>query len=181
MSSQNPYAAAGPQGYNASGKKKRSKWLLIGLPLLIAAIIVGAVVGGVVGSRKSKDNSSDPNSDSANAGNTNNAADASGTGTPNTAGAGVGSTATGANGNAYLAVNTDSYLLPVYATGVSRISTSLASLTFRLLHLATLPRLSSPPPRPHGPQTRRLPLMTLSALTRVLVHLLTSGKLSIRV
>ncbi|KIM34528.1 hypothetical protein M408DRAFT_325905 [Serendipita vermifera MAFF 305830] len=39
-------------------KKRRSKWLVIGLPLLIILIIIGAVVGGVLGSRKGSSNTS---------------------------------------------------------------------------------------------------------------------------
>ena len=101
--------------YNQSPKKKRNKWLWIGLPVLLAVIILGAVLGGVLGSRGSGD---DGNGSNGSSGSNNAAADPSGS---NGSGgsAGVGSTATGANGQAYLAISTDSNSLPVYPTAVS--------------------------------------------------------------
>jgi hypothetical protein len=104
--------------YNQSPKKKRNKWLWIGLPVLLAVIILGAVLGGVLGSRGS---GNDNNSSNGSSGSNNAAADPSGTNRSGGSGsAGVGSTATGANGQAYLAISTDSNSLPVYPTAVSR-------------------------------------------------------------
>ena len=106
MSSNNPYASA---GYVAP-KQKRNKWLWIGLPLLIL-VIIGAVLGGVLGTQLNKGGKSGGgggNSEDANTG------IPSGVTGVNTA------TSTGADGQRYLAVATDSYMLPVYATGVSR-------------------------------------------------------------
>jgi flagellar basal body-associated protein FliL len=109
-----PAASAGsPYAYQPE-KKKRNKWLWIGLPILLLAIIIAAVVGGVVGSRSgNNDNNNNTNTSGSN---NNNAA--SSVPATNSA-AGVGSSATGANGNVVLAVATDSYQLPVYPTGVS--------------------------------------------------------------
>jgi hypothetical protein len=115
MSSGN--AVAGSSPYALPQKKKRNKWLWIGLPIILIAVIVGAVVGGVVGSRNAKSNNnvaatsnggSDPSNGANGAVSTNSEA-------------GAGSTATGANGNedVYLAVATDTYMLPEYPSAVS--------------------------------------------------------------
>lgn len=126
MSSANPNAAVGSGGYadGAGGfqpKKKRNKWLWIGLPVLLICIILAAVLGGVLGSRASNDNkdsSTSSDSSSATTGVSNaNTALPSGVSSANTA-----ATNTGANGEQYLAVATDTYMLPVYATGVSNLS-----------------------------------------------------------
>nr|XP_019049253.1 heparinase II/III family protein [Kwoniella bestiolae CBS 10118]OCF28183.1 heparinase II/III family protein [Kwoniella bestiolae CBS 10118] len=120
MSSGNPNAAYSSDGVGAGGyqtKKKRNKWLWIGLPILLIIIIIAAVLGGVLGSRASKDNDSSTSSSSSNSGgNSDNTGVPSGVSNVNTAGA----TSTGADGQRYLAIATDSaYLLPVYATGTA--------------------------------------------------------------
>lgn len=119
MASSNPYASGGsPRGYDAP-KKKRNKWLWIGLPLLLL-IIIGAVLGGVLGTQLGgKDNndnstSSSGNSNSgANRGNAGNTLIPSGVSNANTA------TSVGANGERYLAIATDTNSRPIYAAGVS--------------------------------------------------------------
>jgi hypothetical protein len=113
MSSNN--AVAGSSPYALPVKKKRNKWLWIGLPILLIAIIVGAVVGGVVGSQ----HHSSTNTAASSSG-TSNGGGGGGSGSTNS-NAGAGSTATGANGNndVYLAVATDTYFLPEYGTAVS--------------------------------------------------------------
>lgn len=127
MSSANPNAAAGSGGYAGSAggfqpKKKRNKWLWIGLPVLLICIILAAVLGGVLGSRASSDNndsstSSDDSSSATTGASNANTALPSGVSSANTA-----ATNTGANGEQYLAVATDTYMLPVYATGVSNLA-----------------------------------------------------------
>ena len=113
MSSSNPSASAGsPRGYDAP-KKKRNKWLWIGLPILLL-IIIGAVLGGVLGTQLNKDDKST----SSGSGNSNNGQPAN-TGVPSGVSDVSTNTQTGANGGRILAIQTDSYLLPVYATGVS--------------------------------------------------------------
>jgi flagellar basal body-associated protein FliL len=115
MSSANPYASASsPRGYDAP-KKKRNKWLWIGLPILLL-IVIGAVLGGVLGTQLNKDdnNSSGSSSDPSNSGQPANTGVPSGVSDVST------NTQTGANGGRILAIQTDSNLLPVYATGVSR-------------------------------------------------------------
>jgi hypothetical protein len=65
-------------------------------------------------------------------------------------------TETGANGQVYLAVATDTYMLPVYATGVSMLfSLRVHADLRRPTPLATpRPRPSrTPRPRTHGPPT----------------------------
>jgi len=66
--STSPYGSGDPyynesSGYIASGppKKGASKWIKVGIPIVII-IIVGAVVGGVLGSRASKDDNSSSSS-----------------------------------------------------------------------------------------------------------------------
>lgn len=112
MSSSNPYAsAASPAGYAA--KPKRNKWLWIGLPLLLL-IIIGAVLGGVLGTQLNKDKSGSSNSGNASSG--------SGAQEGVIVPSGVSSIntvqATNTAANRYLAVQTDTYRLPVYATPV---------------------------------------------------------------
>lgn len=97
-------------------KKRRNKWLWIGLPLLLAIIILAAVLGGVLGSRASKND--DPSTSSGSSKANPSTTSANRAAATSVAG-GVGSTATGANGQVYLAVSTDSYFLPVYATGTA--------------------------------------------------------------
>lgn len=116
MSSSNPYAsAASPGGYQP--KKKRSKWLWIGLGLL-ALIIVGAVLGGVLGTQLNKNKGSSSNNSSSGA-----SSDGSRTQDGVVVPSGVSSIntaqATNTAANRYLAVQTDTYMLPVYATPVS--------------------------------------------------------------
>jgi flagellar basal body-associated protein FliL len=114
MSSSNPYAsAASPGGYQP--KKKRSKWLWIGLGVL-ALIIIGAVLGGVLGTQlNKKDGSSNTGSSGA-------SSDGSQTQDGVVVPSGVSSIntaqATNTAPNRYLAVQTDTYMLPVYATPV---------------------------------------------------------------
>ncbi|WRT64149.1 uncharacterized protein IL334_001078 [Kwoniella shivajii] len=117
MSSGNPNAAYSSDGVTGGGyqtKKKKNKWLWIGLPLLLLAIIIGAVLGGVLGSRKSNDGGASTSSNASSGTNAN-------TGVPSNVGSvnSAAATNTGANGEVYLAVATDSYLLPVYATGTA--------------------------------------------------------------
>ncbi|KAL7419540.1 hypothetical protein Q5752_005451 [Cryptotrichosporon argae] len=130
MSSNNPYAtSSSPRGYAPQKKSRKTMWIIIGV---IAAIIVivAAVVGGVLGSRHSSSSSSDPSSStSGTSGDSTNFA-------TGTAGATSGNTAlptllsywatnaaaetqTGANGEVYLAIATDTYMLPAYATGTA--------------------------------------------------------------
>lgn len=137
MSSGNPYAATASHPQRAPKKKKWLWWLIGGIVLI--CVIVGAVLGGVLGTR-SKNSDSGGNK----AGGKEGAAEA--TGTPGTAGntafatgtkgADGGNTAlpsllsyfgtnmaaqtqSGANGQIYMAVATDTYMLPAYVTGVS--------------------------------------------------------------
>jgi hypothetical protein len=114
MASTNPYATSTSQRGYATPKKKRNKWLWIGVPLLLI-IIIGAVLGGVLGTQLNKGSTSTKSSTSSNAATPGNTGLPSGVTGANSAAA----TATGANGQAYLAEATDSYMLPVYATGVS--------------------------------------------------------------
>jgi flagellar basal body-associated protein FliL len=113
MAASNPYASAGsPRGYDAP-KKKRNKWLWIGLPILLL-IIIGAVLGGVLGTQLNKgDNSSSSSSGNSNSNNAANTGVPSGVSNVNTA------TSTGINGERYLAIATNVNSMPVYATGVS--------------------------------------------------------------
>lgn len=115
MSSSNPYASGGSaRGYD-SAPKKRNKWLWIGLPILLL-IVIGAVLGGVLGTQLNKDdgNSSSGGSSSGNSGNGNaNTGLPSGVTSANTAGS------TGVNGQEYLAVATNTAMLPVYQTGTN--------------------------------------------------------------
>ncbi|WWC86267.1 uncharacterized protein L201_001140 [Kwoniella dendrophila CBS 6074] len=117
MSSGNPnaaYSSDGGAGY--ATKKKRNKWLWIGIPVALIVIILAAVLGGVLGSRKSNDNSSSSSSSNKGQSGTNaNTGVPSGVTSVNSAAA----TATGANGERYLAIATDGYMLPVYATGTA--------------------------------------------------------------
>lgn len=120
---QQPYS----QGYQendygyAPPKKGRSKWLTIGLPVLLLAIIA-AVVGGVLGSRASKNN------DNAVVGAGSNSAASSGAGASGTARATATDPGTAAassaavNGLARVATGTDTYLLPMYPTTVSLVT-----------------------------------------------------------
>lgn len=119
MSSSNPYAsAASPAGY--APKKKRNKWLWIGLPILLL-IIIGAVLGGVLGTQLNKNKGSSNGNSSSGSG--------SGGGSGQTVGggnvipSGVSSVnsaqLTNTAANRVLAVATNTYMLPVYATGVS--------------------------------------------------------------
>lgn len=129
MGASNPYAAASPRGYQPPKKKSR-KWLWIGLAVA-ALIIIGAVLGGVLGTQLNKNKSgtnSSGGSSSGGSGNTNGAGTGGQGGNGNSGNTGVPSliantgittkTMTGANGEYYLAVATDTYMLPVYATGV---------------------------------------------------------------
>lgn len=113
MGPTNPYAATSPSGGYVP-KKKRNKWLWIGIPVVAILIIVGAVLGGVLGSRAAdkKGGGSGSGSGSGSGGGGN-------TGLPSgVSGNSEALTATGANGQKYLAVATDSeWMLPVYATG----------------------------------------------------------------
>jgi flagellar basal body-associated protein FliL len=112
MSSSNPYAsAASPGGYTP--KKKRNKWLWIGLPILLL-IIIGAVLGGVLGTQLNKGSSNNGSSSPQQEGQqtVGGVVVPSGVSNINTA------QATNTAANRYLAVQTDSYRLPVYATPV---------------------------------------------------------------
>ncbi|WVQ82765.1 hypothetical protein IAT38_004897 [Cryptococcus sp. DSM 104549] len=124
MSSNNANATASPYGSGSGGyqaKKKRNKWLWIGLPILLIIIILAAVLGGVLGSRANKDDSS---SSSASSNSSSGSGTNANTGLPSgvTSANSEAATATGANGSGdvYLAVATNSeYMLPVYATGTA--------------------------------------------------------------
>ena len=116
MSSTNPYATSTSQRGYASPKKKRNKWLWIGIPLLLL-VIIGAVLGGVLGTQLNKGNASSSSNKPAGSGSN---AGVVNTGLPSGVTAGsAAATGTGANGQVYLAMATDSYMLPVYGTGVS--------------------------------------------------------------
>lgn len=173
MSSSNPYASGGSQrGYDAP-KKKKNKWLWIGLPILLL-IIIGAVLGGVLGTQLNKD---DDNSSNSGSSNSNNGQPAN-TGVPSGVSDVSTNTQTGANGGRILAIQTDSYLLPVYATGVSRRQSHTSKhADVRPKLLDTLPRLSLPmlPTTASGPATPRPLATNRSALTRESVLPATSG------
>ena len=113
MGPTNPYAATSPSG-GYQPKKKRNKWLWVGIPILVILIIIGAVLGGVLGSRAhNKSSSSSSSGGSSSSGDSNSV--------PSGVSANPSATSTGANGEAYLAIATNSqWMLPVYATGVSQ-------------------------------------------------------------
>ena len=113
MASTNPYATSTSQKNYVAPKKKRNKWLWIAVPIILI-IVLGAVLGGVLGTKLKKGTSP------AVSNNGNNAASPGNTGLPSgVTGNSAAATATGANGQVYLALATDTYMLPVYATGVS--------------------------------------------------------------
>ena len=121
MASTNPYATSTSQRGYASPKKKRNKWLWVGIPLLLLIIILGAVLGGVLGTQLNKNKSS-----SASTGHSGGIAAVGNTGLPSgVTGNSAAATATGANGEVYLAQATDTYMLPIYATGVSGFTISI--------------------------------------------------------
>jgi hypothetical protein len=130
-------------GNYAQPKKRRNKWLWIGLPLLLAVIILAAVLGGVLGSRASKD-SSDPATSSGSSNEKSGTTSANRNAATSIAG-GVGSTATGANGQVYLAVSTDSYFLPVYATGTATSGYAAPTIKPTASAAAAWPADPSPP------------------------------------
>lgn len=113
MSSNNAVASS---PYALPPKKKKNKLLWIGLPVLILCIAIGAVVGGVVASRHSSSNNNTASGSGSGSGSGGSGGSVAST---NSNGAGVGGTATGVNGQVYLAISTDSYMLPQYPTGVS--------------------------------------------------------------
>lgn len=122
MGSSNPYAASGsPRGFAEPKKSRKKLWIILGV-ILAAIIILGAVLGGIFGSRASK-NGSTTNSGSGNSGAAISGSNAN-TGVPSGAATSINSAAlTATAANRYLAVATDKYMLPVYATGVSYILT----------------------------------------------------------
>ncbi|CAD6588215.1 MAG: hypothetical protein TREMPRED_005009, partial [Tremellales sp. Tagirdzhanova-0007] len=117
MASTNPYATSTSQPRDYSPpKRKRNKWLWIGIPILLL-IIIAAVLGAVLGTHFNEHTSSSSNGTSSGSGGnkaTGNTALPSGFSTNSAA-----ATGTGANGEVYLAQATDSYMLPVYATGTA--------------------------------------------------------------
>lgn len=142
MSSGNPYAATSshPRQYEKPHKSRKKWWILAAI--LAILIIVGAVLGGVLGSRASKNNNSSGSGKQGqdNAGSNGNGGGSAAphnsnfaTGTKGADGGNTGlpplsyyqspnfavQTQTGANGQIYMAVATDTYALPAYATGVS--------------------------------------------------------------
>ena len=164
MSSSNPYAsAASPGGYTP--KKKRSKWLTIGLPIILL-IIIGAVLGGVLGTQLNKNKNGESNSGSSGAQegvSEGGVVVPSGVSNINTA------QATNTAANRYLAVQTDTYMLPVYATPVRfpiLVHRDALSLTSRPRPQAT--RLPRPAARATpGPPTPTRPRHRPRAPTRV--------------
>jgi len=123
-----PYGAADPYYNQSTGfitpqtappaKKGVSKWVKIGVPVLILLIIAG-VVGGVLGSRNKSDDSSSSTS-SGTKGDTNN---------PTGTAKGGGSTPSANIGR--FAVATDSqYLIPIYPATVCLFFVTLMVLVF---------------------------------------------------
>ncbi len=137
MNSSNPYAATASHPQRAPKKRKWLWWIVGGI--LLVCIIVGAVLGGVLGSRAAKNNDGDK-------GAANGGSGAAATGAPGTAGNTAfatgtkgaeggntalpsmlsywatnmaAQTASGVNGQVYMAVATDTNMLPAYVTGVS--------------------------------------------------------------
>ncbi|WWD17872.1 hypothetical protein CI109_102316 [Kwoniella shandongensis] len=167
MSSGNPNASSSPYGSGPGAyqpKKKRNKWLWIGIPILLIAIILGAVLGGVLGSRSKNNN--DPSTSSSNSNRTSGAV--ANTGLPS----GVSSinsaaaTNTGANGEVYLAVATDSYLLPVYATGTATAGYSAPTVVSDASKSDSWPEDPSPPSNSSiRPNPRLAPAYKWAALT----------------
>jgi hypothetical protein len=82
-------------------RKRLSKWLIIGCPILLI-IIIAAVVGGVVGSKKVHNSSSSSSSGGSN-----------GTGTADSAHSSL------LHEQGRFAISTDTYFLPVYPSTVS--------------------------------------------------------------
>jgi hypothetical protein len=162
MSSSNPYASASSPA-NASGGKSRKKWWWIG-GILLLLIVIGAVLGGVLGTQLNKNRSTSTSS----AGNSNNAAGQPG-GNQVPSGASSINTAqlTATAANRVLAIATDSYRLPIYATGVSTVlDFHRVGLMCRPTPLATLRLpLLLPLPATHGPRTPIPQATRRSALT----------------
>ncbi|KAK8865938.1 hypothetical protein IAR55_001087 [Kwoniella newhampshirensis] len=170
MSGSNPNAASSPYGTGAAAyqpKKKRNKWLWIGIPLLLIVIILAAVLGGVLGSRKHSDNDNNSSSSSNNrtsGGAVANTGVPSGVSNVNTAAA----TNTGANGEVYLAVATDTYMLPVYATGTNTAGYSAPTVVSDPSRLDAWPEDPSPPSNSTAgirPNPRLFPMYKWQALT----------------
>jgi len=118
-----PYGSGDPYYNQSTGyitphpmaqKKRTSKWIKIGIPVVIVAIIIAAVVGGVVGSRKKKNNAASSGSGSS--------------GGANDPGA-ASSAASVKNALGRFATATDSkYLVPIYPSTTN--SAAFSSPTF---------------------------------------------------
>lgn len=145
------YGATGGNDYGYSPKpKKKSKWLIIGLPILLL-VIVAAVLGGVLGSRAANKNNNLAAGAANGTSTTTGTAKASGTAIATDAGSVAASSAALNGGIARYAVATDAYLLPVYPTTVRSFS-FFSHLTRTADHLSFVsrpipPSISLPPSR----------------------------------
>lgn len=117
MSSSNPYASASSPA-NGSGGKSRKKWWWIG-GILLLLIIIGAVLGGVLGTQLNKNKGNTGSGASSNSGSGGNGQAAGGNVVPSGLSSVNTAQLTATAANRVLAIATDTYLLPVYATGVS--------------------------------------------------------------
>lgn len=114
-------------GYAPPQKKKRNKWLWIGIPILLV-IILAAVLGGVLGSRAANNNDAATQNGAASGGKS---SSKSGSATATDPGSAAASSVA-AKGGVRLADATDTYLLPVYPTTVRSLPlAAFADMTIR--------------------------------------------------
>lgn len=117
--SDNRYPYGGGYSEKYDRKAKKSKWLVVGLPLLLLLIIAGAVLGGVLGTRAAKNNQ---NTSVNSTGGNNDSGSNSGSG--NGGGGGGGGSQQGGTGTSIgrFAISTNAeFQMPVYPSTVSSL------------------------------------------------------------